>query len=135
MFSVLLRFLFPAWRFFEDFSEYPVLQYRHRLEDSEWSEWKQPSYINRRQIHHLFLNPQDNLQMAFNSLLEKLLANIEATKRDGDIEKTDSFARIKRWVILLLENQKYDAFQFQVLIRSVPENEDHLVLSSRVYEV
>ena len=132
--GMLLRFLFPSWKFFEDFQEYPKLQYRHRLEDGDWSPWLEMPPAEPRKLRHLFLNPQGNLRTACRSLLEKLLSAIPNLSKDEDIEKKDSFLLVKNWVQFLLQNKKFDEYQFQVLIHNIAQKRDQLVIISRICE-
>jgi hypothetical protein len=67
-----LRFIFPSWRFFSDFKNYPVILCQRP--DGAWIPWR-PTV--RRSIFSLFHNPQENIDLAVQSLIERLLAKKE----------------------------------------------------------
>lgn len=131
---MLLRFLFPSWKFFEDFLEFPKLQVRHRMEDGDWSPWLEPVPAPSRKWHHLFLNPEGNLRMACRSLVEKLLGELENLKHDQNIEKNDAFLLVKSSARALLKDQKFQEYQFQIVIHDIATQKDQLVIISRIYE-
>ena len=84
----LLRVFFPSWRFFEDLSELPVIEYRLKGATGEPGAWMN---IVRPKVSagNLFLNPAGNLFLATQSLLEQVQAEIS----ELDPENTQNFTR------------------------------------------
>jgi hypothetical protein len=73
---VLLRGLFPAWRFFESLEPGPLLRYRVASPDGELGPWIDalPAPAARR----LFLNAAENFRLACQSLVEQCADELEA---------------------------------------------------------
>ena len=82
----LFRALFPSWRFFDDVGHVPQLLCRLGPTPDQLGPWRicVPNRTNRTELKgfvgSLFLNPQGNLRMACNSLVEQLMSDL------GDFE-------------------------------------------------
>jgi hypothetical protein len=74
----LLRCFFPSWRFFEEIDPAPLLSYR--LADSEPpGAWRAADLSPPpRRAGDLLLHPNGNLQLAYRSLIERLLSELDA---------------------------------------------------------
>lgn len=73
--------------------------------------------------------------MACRSLVEKLLGELENLKHDQNIEKNDAFLLVKNSARVLLKDQKFQEYQFQIVIHDIATKIDQLVIISRIYEV
>lgn len=69
----LLRSFFPKWQFFHSLVLTPRLYVRHQAGDA-WSDWRKFTPRARRKLSHLLHNPQVNLALTEQTLIE-LLAN------------------------------------------------------------
>src|ERR1700753_1303186 len=73
---LLLRSLFPSWRFFEDIDPVPELEFRV-TEGEGFGPWQRAlTPVARR---GLFYNPRGNLGLLYRSLVEELAAELEQT--------------------------------------------------------
>lgn len=78
---LLLRSLFPSWRFFEDVEPGPELCYRVAPRGGEYGEW-QGVLEPRAASHGLVLNAAGNLRLAYQSLIEQLEAELDGVQRN-----------------------------------------------------
>ncbi|HTV20970.1 MAG TPA: hypothetical protein VMG12_19930 [Polyangiaceae bacterium] len=84
----LFRCLLPSWRFFEQIERVPALRYRvaARVEGEphdDWSDWHDALSAPRRPLSSLWLNADGNLHLASRSLIEHLVADLEALDELG----------------------------------------------------
>lgn len=87
---VLLRCLFPAWRFFEAIGPKPVLSYRrYHPETEQFGAW-QDVIVWRASACPLPLNALGNLQLAYQSLIERFESDLE--------EPPDPAQPVEHWV-------------------------------------
>lgn len=140
---MLLRALFPSWRFFDRLGEVPRLWFRFvpGKEGAATGEWKECLAPEARGSGTLFLNGRGNLRLAANSLLEQLLvdaADLPAGK-DAAILDSVSYELTRRLVAYRIRSQcaMGDRFQFKITVaepgRDESRGED--VLLSIVHEV
>jgi hypothetical protein len=73
----LLRCLFPAWRFFEEIADIPVLSHRVIEPGGAPGPWVTTLRAPARHATMLFLNAPGNLHLAQQSLVEHLAAQLE----------------------------------------------------------
>jgi hypothetical protein len=73
----LLRCLFPAWRFFEDIAPAPRLRYRVGRDGTTFGAWIDALPVPPRGAAALFHDPEGNLFLACQSLVERLVADLE----------------------------------------------------------
>jgi len=112
--AVLLRALFPSWRFFEDIVEVPVL--RIRVDDE--SEWHDALPNLERRLESLFLNPTGNLHHALGTLLHQLSYDLESVsdKDPEAFEESVSYRLVENAVRVLLPS---NATQFQFKVTAI----------------
>jgi hypothetical protein len=122
---MLVRALFPSWRFFEELGQVPMLRYR--VSDGEqggWSEWKAALPPVPRGLGSLFLNARGNLRMASNSLVEQLVSDLaEVDDTDEGLRRFEasvSYELVTRLVRARIRALEPDAhagrFQFKVVV-------------------
>lgn len=79
---LLLRSLFPSWRFFESIGPAAILSYRTALSDRDFGPWQDALPPVPRTPLALFFNPRGNLHLASQSLGERLLDDLESLTPD-----------------------------------------------------
>ncbi|HEY2735616.1 MAG TPA: hypothetical protein VGI70_16580 [Polyangiales bacterium] len=112
----LFRVLFPAWRFFEAIAPSPRLHYRI-LGPDEAGDWR-PLSDDVHQ-HRLLLNARDNLQLAYRSLLEQLLSDLESTPQD--VTQLISYRLVQAMVMFrIAAADGGDRYQFMIASEEAP---------------
>jgi hypothetical protein len=108
---MLLRCLFPSWRFFEDIAEGPELGYRIAAGGKEYGPWQRALIPPPRSLGALFVNTRGNLNLCYRSLVERLCDDIDEA-RDAtpeELEQMVSYRLVRRLVeTLVLENVVVD---------------------------
>ncbi len=112
---MLLRVLFPSWRFFEDLDWIPQLSFK--LEGSEsWIEVFEPE---TRCMGSLFLNARGNFRLAANSLVEQFTTDMANLKDDSKLEETVSYQLVRRLVEFRIKELGFNRlglkYQFKVV--------------------
>ena len=140
----LFRSLFPSWQFFHGLGRVPRLYYRCKrlhhessgiLTPAEWSDWVLYLPKMRRSLRYLIFNPEVNLKLLEQTLIEQLTRDCMDIQKDSEVSKLVSYRMVDRLVRKILRSQKYEANEFQFRIMS-PElgqdlvTEDDLVLQS-----
>ena len=130
------RVFFPSWRFFDRLGATPRLEYRrlNRPGDDRWIDALPPP--NRRALTEIVFNPQGNLRLAANSLLEQLLQAIEDTPGEENVAQSEPYAlvtRLVRWCLVRAGAQPGEQFQFRLIAGQEPQEEEILV--SATHEV
>lgn len=114
--NALLRVLIPSWRFFDDVGHVSKLFYQTNLA-TQWQPCFQPQ---PRHWYQLFLNPQTNLRMALNSLVERLVSEIsEATEASKDqIPQSVSYQLVENLVRHQARSQNVNikTFRFKIIV-------------------
>jgi hypothetical protein len=129
---IFVRALFPSWRFFDHLGHVPHLYYRLQTEEhTGFGNWELALKHKKRTFRCLFLNPHDNLQMAYQSLVEQLVSELqEPSENQSDIlPGTVSYNLVQNFVRFqimshLNENRRDLKFQFKVVV-----DEDDLFIS------
>lgn len=117
---LLLRSLFPSWRFFEQIAPVPHLRYRVAAAQGNFGPWRDALPPVARTAGSLLLNARGNLQLAYQSLVERLADDIDGMAPES-IPETVSYQLVQR---LVLERVEFRAeaevrrYQFQL---SLPE--------------
>ncbi len=119
----LLRALFPSWKFFEDVCQLPVLYYRFAREGEEFCEWQNCFQKPKRHLSAVIFNPQGNLLLACNGLLQQLESDIEeldASKADK-FDQSVSYRLTKNLVIYQVskQHQCHAGFRYQFKVASL----------------
>ena len=94
----LLRCFFPAWRFFEEIAPSPVLS--HRLATSgqglDAADWVVSLVAPQRGLSSLWLNAPGNLYLAYQSLAERLLTELDDPGQNpADIAQSVSYRLVQ----------------------------------------
>lgn len=114
--NALLRVLIPSWRFFDDVGHVSKLFYQTNLA-TQWQPCFQPL---PRHWYQLLLNPQTNLRMALNSLVERLVSEIsESTEANKDqIPQSVSYQLVKNLVRhqARSQNTNIKTFRFKIVV-------------------
>lgn len=116
---LLIRALFPTWRFFDRLEQVPKAFVRVRSGQGEFGAWNALRSPRRRGWTSLFLNPDGNLEFAFNSLTELLVAeaNESADPEDtGDSVSCQLMVRAVRDRLACGLLPGGDEFQFKISI-------------------
>lgn len=90
-----IRVLIPTWRFFDRLGRVPELVYRVKF-GGKFGPWIPAFEKPKRRFYHLFLNPEGNLYLAYNTLVDRLLD--DSQNKSLDLEKQISFQQIKNIV-------------------------------------
>lgn len=112
----LLRSFFPKWQFFHSLVLTPRL-YVRRQTGEEWSAWWKFNPRARRRLVHLLHNPQVNLALTEQNLVELLANDVAACEDDAAAVQLVSYRMVDR-----LARQKagavggLTAYQFRVCL-------------------
>ncbi len=132
-----LRVLFPSWRFFEEVGSTLSLEYRFQAADSGLSEWTEALTRPATRWHSFLFNPDGNLFLAEQSLLQRLEEEIGASDpaHSEALEQTTSFQLVKRLVHFQLRERgtAFNRFQFRIGRSSAHEALEYFVVTS-LYE-
>jgi hypothetical protein len=136
----LFRVLFPTWRFFEDVGVVPQLWHRY-IGDQSPEEWQLTLPPLKRNYFMLFFNPWGNVTLAYGSLLESLLTDInDLPSADSESVATlTSYKLVRRLVEFKITEGNNNVaglkYQFRVDTRQPGTNIAQTVLISSLYEV
>ncbi|HWA73132.1 MAG TPA: hypothetical protein VG937_12375 [Polyangiaceae bacterium] len=115
---LLLRSLFPSWRFFEQIAPVPQLQYRVAPADGDFGPWRDALPPIARTPGSLLLNASGNLQLAYQSLVERLSDDLDGTAPES-IPGSVSYELVERLVrtrVALTTEGEEQRFQFQLTL-------------------
>jgi hypothetical protein len=73
----LLRCLWPSWRFFDGVAPAPELAIRVMEGEGEFGRWRPALSPPKRRVYSVFLNAEGNLHLAKQSLIERLLQELD----------------------------------------------------------
>jgi len=134
----LLRALFPSWKFFGEFGHLPVLLVRTRRDQAEWEAWRPCLQSPQRHWALLVYNPKANLHLACQSLVQRMISEIQEHQQDEQwsVQSSVTFELINHMVVGSI-NEAAQSCQFKICIRDPDESDSSLedVLLSPVYEV
>jgi hypothetical protein len=91
----LLRGFFPKWQFFHSLVLTPRLYVRHQTGDV-WSDWSKFTPRARRRLVHLLHNPQVNLALSEQNLVELLANDIASCEDDAAALRLVSYRMVDR---------------------------------------
>ena len=98
MYALRVRFIrvfIPTWRFFDRIGRVPELYYRVKF-NGKLGPWQPVFEKPERKFYHLFVNPEGNLYLAYQSLLDRLLD--DSQNKSINFEEQISFQQIKNLV-------------------------------------
>ncbi len=112
-----LRAFFPNWKFYHAIGRPPRLHVRARSQDGQWQPWQLVYPRAARRWHHLLHNPQVNLALAGQNLVDHLAHDINDLAEGGDITACVSYQLVCRLARQSLPAGT-QAFQFEVRLES-----------------
>ncbi len=104
----LLRSFFPNWKFFHALGWVPRLYWRREIfsaADRAWSEWALLLPRYERRLSHLVFNPQVNLALGEQNLVEHLSSDIADSVSDAKVQDFVTYRMVERLVRLKLKTQ------------------------------
>jgi hypothetical protein len=119
--AVLLRALLPSWRFFDRLGRVPILLARWSADGEEFGPWEPVNPPVDRGLGALVLNARGNLRMACNSLVERLVSDLEDLQDSGGEERRfhESVSyRLVEDLVRFRSRQEHDGanwFQFKIV--------------------
>ena len=128
----LLRALVPSWRFFDKVGDVPRLYHRSMDNSGNWSEWT-PTLRPPppRRFQSLIQNPEGNLYLAAQSLIERFAYEVAETESIDSIEYSVSYALTNRLVQERLREDGLKPLKYQFMIRVFSGDESGELLVSR----
>ena len=114
----LLRGFFPSWRFYDSPGYQPRLFVRALLTNEQWSDWV--LFIPRAsfKLSDLFFNPENNLQMTEQTLIDHLCLDLQAlaeTQSAGNLVSymlTENIA--SDFILRHVNESEIKAYQFEI---------------------
>lgn len=103
----LLRAFFPNWKFFHAVGHVPHLYVRfgqQPAQGSGWSDWSDWTHIyprEQRRLRHLVHNPQTNLALTQQNLVEHLATDLNQLPEGADARTLVSYTLVANWVQIL----------------------------------
>ena len=120
----LLRCLFPSWRFFESITPAPILSYRVAHADQDFGAWQDALPPVPRTPLSFLLNPRGNLRLACQSLVERLLDDLDSLSAE-EAPQSVSYRLVQQVVLTKLDDlaglPAGRRYQFQV---TLPDSDD-----------
>ena len=141
----LLRAFFPNWQFFHGLGPAPRLWVRTLGPDGQWSDWRM--HYPRKARHPLqwLHNPDVNLTLSHQNLVEHLSSDIQDLPENGDIRTYASYRLVTRLARQAAMAHSADssplasdpptdlrAYQFEVRLLFLPNQQASLLLQSPV---
>ena len=112
----LLRMLLPSWRFFEELGDVPRLEFREGSDDS-LGPWQPVIVPLRRSMRRLVYNPDGNLALACESLLQQLIGDVaDLAQPTSDVVAGLVSYRLTRNLVEQRIAKDASAYQFQVVL-------------------
>jgi hypothetical protein len=103
-----LRAFFPNWKFFHAVGYAPRLYMRAMATDRSWGPWQLMYPRQTRRWHHLFHNPNVNLELASQNLVEHLVADLNALADGQDARPLVIYQMVENRVRVDLDRQTHD---------------------------
>ena len=131
----LLRGFFPKWQFFHSLGQTPRLYLRHQEAD-EWSDWRKIMPRATRSPWRLFHNPQVNLALSEQNLVEHLAHDLASCEDDAAALRLVSYRMVDRLVRLKAGVAPgFTAYQFRLSLErpgAAPDFERDTILLSPI---
>jgi hypothetical protein len=112
----LLRSFFPNWKFYQSTGHIPMLFFRCSTcrEALETAEWQLMYPRAERRWWHLFHNPETNLKLAQQNLIDHFHADLYELSEDADPCLLVSYKMVAQSVADLCEKMQASCWQFQL---------------------
>lgn len=122
----LLRSFFPNWRFYHRVGHLRLLFVRIADANEKWQAWQDMTPRARRRPLQLLHNPDINLALANQNLVEHLTTDILEMDEDQNVRQLVTYQMVMRLVKHMLEPQaaRHVIAQYQFQIRLVPPFEE-----------
>jgi hypothetical protein len=121
-----LRAFFPNWKFYHAVGRPPRLYVRGQEGAGEWLPWQLVYPRRARRVWHLVHNPDVNLALSHQNLVDHLAADINDLPEGGEIGECVSYQLVARLARTALPAQAR-AFQFELRLVS-PQGEEALCM-------
>ncbi len=132
-----IRVLIPTWRFFDRLGRVPELLFRVKF-GGKFGPWLPVLEKPTRKFYHLFLNPEGNLHLAYNTLVDRVLD--DSQNKSIDFENQISFQQIKNLVhqkALTSATKETTHFEFKVSVTQYEKSAPYVieVFKTSEYEI
>jgi hypothetical protein len=111
-----LRAFFPSWKFFDDVGVVQVLMVRVGRDENDLGEWTHCLHRVRRRWYAPVVNPEATLHLAYGSLLQQLVAEVEEMPVPYDVESAVSYQLTHHLVRATLTARPGLWYQFKVCV-------------------
>ena len=137
----LLRSFFPNWKFFHAVGYVPHLYARAATVGADgqlcWTEWVHLYPRTRQSFWHLFHNPQTNLGMAQQNLIDPFWADLNDAPDNFDPRSFVTYQLVAHFVTGVLKSQfpthTHDQFELRMLLDNTVETiHSHVMMTSPV---
>jgi hypothetical protein len=111
-----LRAFFPNWKFFHAIGYAPRLYVQIKSEEDQWLEWQVIYPRIKRNPFHVFHNPEVNLHLANQNLVEHFVNDLNQLAKGSDARQLVTYALIDRLVRAFAEREapNWMAYRFEV---------------------
>lgn len=122
----LLRSFFPNWRFYHRVGHLRLLFVRTAGDDGQWQPWQDMTPRATRRPLQLLHNPDINLALANQNLVEHLTTDILDMQEKQNVRQFVTYQMVMRLARLLLEPHaaKHTINHYQFQIRLVPPHDE-----------
>jgi hypothetical protein len=125
----LFRALLPSWIFFDRFGYSPKLLYRLKNHQKEFGEWIECPKTKKRNLLNFFINPDGNLYLAKQTLLETLINETQeiSDKLSHNILESTTYKLICEWTRGLAKANDAEnilSFQFKIVAQLDTERDN-----------
>ncbi len=116
-FRSLLRPLIPSWRFFDRVEQTTRLHFRLVSSSNSKPEWQTLRPPPAGYASRLFFNPRGNLALGCQSLVDRLVEDINQSEKSSDITSSASYRLVENIVrVNLREQGLLGPFQFKISV-------------------
>jgi hypothetical protein len=138
------RAFFPNWKFYHGINPAPRLYARGQSADGAWTDWQ--LIYPRLPFHarHLFHNPEVNLALAHQNLVDHLAHDVNSLPEGADIRDKVSYQLVSRWARQALSGGSWGdhamieaaplrvmrAYQFEIRMELPQAHHSELMLQS-----
>jgi hypothetical protein len=127
-----LRAFFPSWKFFDDVGHVPVLLARVGARADALGPWQPCLAPAPRPWHAPLIDAEATLLLAYGSLLQQLVADVEELPDDADHEDTVSYQLTHHLVQARLALAPGAHYQFRLCLvepGATPTDDDDMIVS------
>ena len=134
-----LRAFFPNWKFYHAVGRPPRLYVRGRIPSGTWTPWQLVYPRARRRLMHLVHNPDVNLALNHQNLVDHLAHDINRLPESGEQEAgLELMQQVSYRLVSRLARSALPAgtvaYQFEVRLEETPTAPVHCMLRSPVLD-